>query len=294
MSILTDKVRARTLGLTLAAACVAALPVQAQQTKPPAHPASKQENIGVVSGLAIGAAIGGPIGAVIGGAAGGVLGDHYHKQKVKNAALAGDLSRSESERTALAKNVADLNGSLAKSQERAEQLDRAVSQTDQLETDVGFRTNDASIDTKSMSPLLKIGALAASMPDVKVRVAGYADPRGSTKYNEELSQRRAEAVAAVLAQAGLSSEQLIVEAHGKSASTSAEGDLDSYALDRRVTVRIERSGGAAVAQVSGRAHDAPARDGLADGAAEAGLAQVGPSGLTRDGLVDDKLAHAGP
>ena len=251
MSTLTHKVRARTLGLTLAAACVAALPVHAEdQATPSPHPSSKQANIGVVSGLVIGGVIGGPIGAVIGGAAGGALGDHYHKQKVQNAALSGDLSKSETERTTLAKNVADLNGSLAKSQEQAEKLDKTVSRTDQLETDVGFRTDDAAIDTKSMPPLLKMGALAASMPDVKVRVAGYADPRGSAKYNEELSKRRAQAVAAVLAQAGMSSDQLIVEAHGNAESSSQEGDMDSYALDRRVTVRIERSSDAAVAQVT--------------------------------------------
>lgn len=251
MSTLTHKVRARTLGLTLVGACVAAaLPVHAQEQAPSPHPSSKQANIGVVSGLVIGGVIGGPIGAVIGGAAGGALGDHYHKQKVQNASLAGDLSKSEAERTTLAKNVSDLNGSLAKSQEHAEQLDQTVSRTDQLETDVDFRTDDASIDTKSMSPLLKMGALAASMPDVKVRVAGYADPRGSDEYNQELSKRRAEAVAAVLAQAGMSSDQMIVEAHGKSESSSQEGDMDSYALDRRVTVRIERSADAAVAQVT--------------------------------------------
>ena len=251
MSTLTHKVRARTLGLTIAAACVAALPVHAEnQATPSPHPSSKQANIGVVSGLVIGGVIGGPIGAVIGGAAGGALGDHYHKQKVQNAALAGDLSKSESERTTLAKNVSELNGSLAKSQQQAEKLDQTVSRTDQLETDVDFRTNDASIDTKSMSPLLKMGALAASMPDVKVRVAGYADPRGSDEYNQELSKRRAEAVAAVLAQAGMSSDQMIVEAHGKSESSSQEGDMDSYALDRRVTVRIERSADAAVAQMT--------------------------------------------
>ena len=42
--------------------------------------------------------------------------------------------------------------------------------------------------------------------------------------------------------AGLSADRLIIEAHGNSTSTSAEGDLDGYAFDRRVTVRIERTG----------------------------------------------------
>ena len=86
------------------------------------------------------------------------------------------------------------------------------------------------------------------MPDVKVRVAGYADPRGSDALNDALSQHRAQAVAAVLAGAGLAQDRLIVEAHGKCESTSTPGDLDGYAFDRRVTVRLERPGADEVAR----------------------------------------------
>ena len=244
MNKLTDKVRARTLGLTLAAACAASLPVHAQEHAA----ASKQENIGVATGLTVGAVAGGPVGAIIGAAAGAWLGDRYHKQQVKNAGLATDLANSETERTTLAKHVTDLHGSLQQSQQTAAQLDATVSRMDKLETDVGFRTNDASIDAKAMPPLLKIGALAASMPDARIRVAGYADPRGSEALNNELSQRRAEAVAAVLTQSGITRAQLIVEAHGKAEASTAEGDLDGYAFDRRVTVRLERTGDGTVAR----------------------------------------------
>jgi hypothetical protein len=34
--------------------------------------------------------------------------------------------------------------------------------------------------------------------------------------------------------------RLIVESHGETQSSTAEGDLDGYAFDRKVTVRIER------------------------------------------------------
>ncbi len=243
MSTLINKVRARTLGLTLAAACAASLPVHAQERAP----ASKQENIGVATGVVIGAVAGGPVGAMVGGAAGAWLGDRYHKQSAQKAALATDLSKSETERTTLATNVKELHGSLAESQQRAEQLDQTLSRTDQLEADVGFRTNDASINTKAIPPLLKLGALAAAMPDVKVHIEGYADPRGSDVVNEKLSKRRAEAVAAVLAQAGITPDQLIVEGHGKADASSTEGDIEGYAFDRRVTVRIERKADDAVA-----------------------------------------------
>jgi len=54
-----------------------------------------------------------------------------------------------------------------------------------------------------MPPLLKLGALVAAMPQARVRIAGYADPRGSQAYNSELSLRRAQGVAAVLMAAGV-------------------------------------------------------------------------------------------
>jgi outer membrane protein OmpA-like peptidoglycan-associated protein len=248
MNTLTNKVRNCSIGLAVTAACMAALPAHAQDTVTIHQPASKQENIGVVTGLAVGAAAGGPIGAIVGAAAGAWIGDRYHKQAVARAQLAEDLGKSESDRTRLAQNVTELNGSLAHEQERGEQLDLALSQTDQVQTEVSFRTNDDSIGTQALSPLLKLGALAAALPDAKVRVSGYADPRGSTEVNDALSKRRAEAVAAVLATAGVPQDHLIIEAHGKSEATSAEGDLDGYAFDRRVTVRIERANPEAVAR----------------------------------------------
>jgi outer membrane protein OmpA-like peptidoglycan-associated protein len=248
MKTMNTQVSTRSICLAVAVACVAALPVHAEETVTVQHNASKQETIGVVSGLAIGAAAGGPIGAIVGAAAGGWLGDRYHKQAVARTELAAGLDKSERDRTRLAQNVTELNGSLAHEQEHGEQLDLALQRTDELQTDVTFRTNDDSIQTQAMSPLMKLGALAAALPDAKVRVSGYADPRGSEAVNEALSKRRAEAVAAVLTSAGVSPDRLIVEAHGKSEAVSAEGDMDGYAFDRRVNVRIERNATEAVAR----------------------------------------------
>lgn len=248
MNTITRKLRAGALGLTLMSTCVVALPAYAQDSGKVGQKASKQENIGVVTGLAVGAAAGGPVGAIFGAAAGGWIGDRYHKQVVAKKELATDLSQSEAQRAALMQNVAELNASLASARVKSDQLNLTLKNTDELQTDVSFRTNDDSINAQVMSPLLKIGALAASMPDVKVRVAGYADPRGSEKLNDALSRRRAEAVAAVLEKAGVSKDHMIIEGHGKSESTAEEGDLDAYAFDRKVIVRLEHMGGQEVAR----------------------------------------------
>ena len=264
---------------------------QAAANKPAT--ASKQESIGFVTGAAVGAAAGGPVGAILGAVAGGVLGDHYHKQQVKNAELARNLAeeKARSEKLGDALRVADekarsdlLEETLQLTQEKehseklaealkaaeekersevlAEALRLAMQRTEnagptlklastqesggsnlveELQTNVSFRTNEATVGSQALSPLRQLGTLAAAMPGVKIRVAGYTDPRGSAQLNEALSRRRAEAVAAVLVSVGVSKEQLIIEGHGKAESQTVAGDVDGYALDRHVTISIERN-----------------------------------------------------
>jgi len=242
MKTVRIKMQACALGLS-AAICTTALPLRAEEVTVEASksPPSKQANIGAVTGLALGAAAGGPFGAIAGLAAGAWLGDRYHKQLQEQAITLARLDQSEGERTRLVQNVTELNGSLSKEQERDEQLDLALSEASEVQAEVPFRTNDDSIQPQSMSPLLKLGALAAALPEAKVRVSGYADARGSELLNMELSRRRAQAVAAVLHLAGVEKDDIIIESFGKSQAIAPSGDLDGCALDRRVTVHIERA-----------------------------------------------------
>ena len=284
MSILSNKVRVGTVGITVAAMSLAALPASAAVPPNPARPEvrsqeagnatgkpSRQESIGLVTGTALGAAAAGPVGAMIGMFAGALLGHRYHEQRVanrslatqnhdlaaRNDALAASLSRSEEERRGLAGRLDLATQSLAATRAQRAELDRTVQLSDDIETDVAFRTADASINGLQLSALRKIGALAASLPPgAKVRIDGYADPRGPATLNDDLSLRRAEAVALALEQAGVSQDRMLIAAHGSSESTSPRGDLDAYAFDRRVTVQL---GGAAVAQsADGRAAAQPA------------------------------------
>jgi outer membrane protein OmpA-like peptidoglycan-associated protein len=233
----TSTLRATAVSLTL---CGCALsPAYAGEAADPPGAGSKQADLGIVTGLAVGAVAAGPVGAVVGAAAGALIGDRYHRQAQSRAALAADLERSETQRAELAHNVMLLDDSLSEARAHGAELAAQLSQADQLGLDVSFRTDDDSVAAPAMSPLLKLGALAASLPQAQVCVAGYADPRGSEAYNNELSLRRAANVAAVLTSAGVPRERILIEAHGKSSAGSADGDLDSYALERRVTVRLQ-------------------------------------------------------
>jgi outer membrane protein OmpA-like peptidoglycan-associated protein len=239
MSIRITKYRGPALGRPLAAALAVTIctfgPAQAAERR-----ASKQENVGVTTGLAVGAAAGGPVGAIFGAAAGALLGNRYHQKEVERNALASDLSQSESKR-------GKLETELVHTQKQGEQMGQALDRTRDLETEVSFRTNDSNLSDGSIARLQKLGSLAGSIPEAKVRVSGYADPRGSEALNAALSEKRAAAVAKVLESAGVDTSRLIVESHGETQSSTAEGDLDGYAFDRKVTVRIEREVGGVVA-----------------------------------------------
>jgi len=239
MSVWTTKLRGPALGLTLGAALVAAVPAQAAERAK----SSKPETVGVFSGLVIGAAAGGPIGAIVGAAGGAILGDRFHRKDVKNAELAASLAKSE---VTLANSEVErmkLQGDLLASQAHGDALAEQLSRGRDFETAIGFRTGEATLSSDDVARLQKLGVLAGATGQMKVRIDGFADPRGSEAYNASLSQRRAEAVAEVLTAVGVAPERLIVEAHGESASQSATGDLDGYALERRVTVRIEAPAG---------------------------------------------------
>lgn len=230
------------IGVTVTAAVLACLPAEAGEGSPPPQPtASAPQNIGLVSGLALGAAAGGPVGAIVGAAAGAWAGDRYHRQAAAHKAAVASLRDSEAERARLAQNLTDLHGSLSRGQDQMQKRDRALDATDEVQADIGFRTDADTIEAQAVPPLLKLGALAAALPDASVRIVGYADPRGSEHYNMELSRRRAQAVAEVLAMSGIDPQRLIVEARGKTEAQSTPGAADGNALDRRVSVRIERA-----------------------------------------------------
>jgi outer membrane protein OmpA-like peptidoglycan-associated protein len=224
------------------------LPAHAGEAADDRGAGSNQSDAGAVTGIVVGALVAGPVGAFIGGGAGALIGDRLHRQAQARAALVADLDQSEARNSALSHNLTELNSSLAQERARGQQLDGTLQHTEELGLDVTFRTDDDSVTAQAMPPLLKLGALVASMPGATVRIAGYADARGSDAYNDALSLRRAESVAAVLCSAGVARERILIEAHGKTEASAADGDVDGWALDRRVTVRLQRPDSAAVAR----------------------------------------------
>ncbi|MDP9088140.1 MAG: OmpA family protein [Pseudomonadota bacterium] len=228
------------------------------KTRPP------QEPVGFISGAVIGAFAAGPIGAVVGAGLGTWLGNRVHragdakKAEVQVAALVTDKSQLQIERSTLmneknqlAQTNQDLGAKLAEQSQKVEMVQTAKADAsevlDGLQGDVLFRTGSAEITPDIAHQIQVLAQAVAKSPELKIRVDGYADPRGTVDTNLKLSQDRADAVRDLLLASGVNENVLEVNAYGKSQSTA--GDNDGYALERRVRLTLQMETGAAVAQV---------------------------------------------
>jgi outer membrane protein OmpA-like peptidoglycan-associated protein len=72
----------------------------------------------------------------------------------------------------------------------------------------------------------------------RIEVVGYTDSAGPAAFNEQLSQRRAEAVAAALAAEGLPREAITVRWHGEEQLPVPTGDDVHEPDNRRVSISM--------------------------------------------------------
>jgi outer membrane protein OmpA-like peptidoglycan-associated protein len=228
------------------------------------QPATPHEPIGFVTGGVIGAFAAGPVGAVIGAGLGTWLGNRVHragdatKAEATVAALQTDKSELLGEKSTLLneKNVLtetnrsltvqldDLTHKVESAQTAREDGSEVL---DGLQGDVLFRTGSAEITPEIAHQIQVLAQAVAKSPALKVRVDGYADPRGTVDANLKLSEARANAVRDLFLASGIRDEVLEVNAYGKSQSVAA--DNDGYALERRVRLTLQAQDGAAVAQM---------------------------------------------
>ena len=204
--------------------------------------ASKQETIGVGSGATIGAIAGDPVGLILGAAIGAAIGDGYHRKDVETEQLSGALDRSrilavelERDLEAMGEDIDELGSELLRSQTlaRPELLDLMQAG---IEMDLLFRTDEHVLSETTSERLASLAFSLAAMPDVYVQLDGFADERGQAAYNEELSQRRVEYVRNVLAANGVPASRVQATAYGE--AKAADETADSYALERRVSLKL--------------------------------------------------------
>jgi peptidoglycan-associated lipoprotein len=120
-----------------------------------------------------------------------------------------------------------------------ERLERETAGAREVLTEIIFFEYDSDQISGQAEETLRLkAAVLAANPNVRLRIEGHADQRGSTEYNLALGQRRAEAVRAFLANYGVNPDRFATVSFGKERPL-VEGDgEDSWARNRRAEFGI--------------------------------------------------------
>ena len=197
--------------------------------------ASKEETVGVGSGAVIGAVAGGPVGFILGAAIGGKLGDTWHEKNQRIDTLGASLDESKDTVARLEGDIDELGGAIAELRDLAKPELIELMQAG-IAMDLLFRTDEAALADATGDRLAQLAGTLASMPDIQIQLDGFADERGDEQYNLGLSEKRVAFVRDRFIAAGVQPARIRYAAHGE--STAQDANPDSYALERRVSVKL--------------------------------------------------------
>ena len=172
---------------------------------------------------------------MIGGAIGAKLGDSMYQKNQSIDELSVSLRQSNSDLRTLNVSYDSVNGELEHMQRVARP--ELVSMLEAgIAMDLLFRTDEHVLADTTGDRLASLGSTLATMTDVRVRLDGFADERGDETYNYNLSTQRVEFVRDQLIAAGIHPSRIQISAHGEAPAQDAS--VDSYALERRVSLTV--------------------------------------------------------
>jgi OmpA-OmpF porin, OOP family len=107
---------------------------------------------------------------------------------------------------------------------------------------IHFEFNKARIMPDSSELLGQVAQVLKEHPEIlEVSIEGHTDDKGSVAFNMSLSQRRADAVKAWLAERGVAGGRLVAKGFGKSKPVDNNRTEEGREMNRRVEFRITRS-----------------------------------------------------
>ncbi len=93
---------------------------------------------------------------------------------------------------------------------------------------------DSSLLTAASKEALQGNALwLQAQPEVRIRIEGHTDERGSSSYNLALGERRAQAARSFLLTLGVAEKRITIISYGEENAVNAANDEAIWARDRR-------------------------------------------------------------
>jgi len=173
---------------------------------------------GALAGALVGVATGGDprvgalIGAGVGGLTGAGIGSYMDQQE---AELRAQLQGTGVSVTRIGQNII-LN----------------------MPSNITFAVDKATIQPQFNETLISVGLVLKKFNKTVVDVYGHTDSSGSDSYNQDLSQRRAVAVATILANQGVDQRRFFIEGRGETDPIASNSTESGRSQNRRVEIQL--------------------------------------------------------
>ena len=218
----------------LALANTSATPALKKQT-------TQNDALGFGSGALLGTAIAGPAGAVVGAIFGLFIANDVNNDKALARSEAALVNKEQQLLALQSANSRMHQQSMAQlaSLETIETkgIDNVTSMSS-IETSIQFRTGSYLIEPHYQRQLNLFAQWLRQSPELHATLAGYADERGNSHFNQALSQQRAISVKKYLINQNVNSSQLRTESFGETQELAVKDDLEGLFFARKVTVSI--------------------------------------------------------
>ncbi|GED22661.1 OmpA family protein [Halomonas halmophila] len=180
---------------------------------------------------------GAAIGAVVGAAAGALSGD-------------GSSSRRDRALIGAAAGAAIGGGVGAYMDRQEEQLRRSMEGTGigverdgndivlNMPSSVTFGFDSSELTSSATSALNDVSRVLTEYTDTRINIAGHTDSIGDAGYNQQLSERRAQAVGQYLARSGVATSRLNMQGYGESQPVASNDTESGRAQNRRVELTL--------------------------------------------------------
>jgi outer membrane protein OmpA-like peptidoglycan-associated protein len=109
--------------------------------------------------------------------------------------------------------------------------------------DVLFDTDRSVLRAGSQRNLEKLAVFLNAYPTRRAMVEGYTDSVGSEEHNQQLSDRRADAVRMAIVGLGVAGERITAQGHGESFPVAGNDSASGRQMNRRVEIVLSDEGG---------------------------------------------------
>ena len=107
-----------------------------------------------------------------------------------------------------------------------------------LPRDISFEKNSDRLHPQFFQPLDAIARLLKAQPQMIAKIAGHTDIYGTLRYNQLLSEKRAQNIGTYLASRGIAKNRLQTAGYGVNEPVASNKKADGRAKNRRVEILL--------------------------------------------------------